>query len=72
MVPHRVRLYIIALIFALALIGAIVLSALGKADTEGFIICATLVAVLTPALVDAEQVRRKRFGKPDSDPDESN
>lgn len=71
MVPHKIRLYVIAAIFALALIGAVTLSALGKADTEGFVICATLVAVLTPALLDAEQVRRKRFSKPDSDPDES-
>jgi hypothetical protein len=60
MVPHAVRLIVIAVCFVAALAALVVLIALGKASGEGFVAVLTMLGIFGPALLDAETVRRKR------------
>ena len=60
MPSHRLRVIAILVAWAVATIGLIVLLALERTSTVEFGIVAGLVATLTPALVDAVTVERRR------------
>jgi len=62
MIPHKTRLFLIAALFALALIAVVVLVALGQDEGTGFGAILGMLGTLAPALLDskAEQSRRDR------------
>lgn len=57
---HRLRVIAILVAWAIVTIGLIVLVALGQTEGTGFGVVAGIEAALTPALVDALAVERRR------------
>lgn len=60
MSSHKIRLAIIAALAAIALIGVIVLIALGQAEGTAFGIVTGVLSTLVPALLDAAAVETRR------------
>lgn len=60
MIPHRLRVQIIALANFVAFVAIVVLTELGRVESQGFAIAVAAQAVLFPALLDALAVERRR------------
>lgn len=60
MTSHKIRLAVIALLASIALVGVIVLIALGQAEGTAFGIVTGVLSTLVPALLDAAAVESRR------------
>jgi hypothetical protein len=60
MTSHKIRLTVITILAAIALIGVIVLIALGQTEGTGFGIVTGILGTLMPALLDASVVETRR------------
>jgi hypothetical protein len=60
MQKHQIRLLVIAAVALAALIGVIVLAALGQSEGTGFGIVTGILSTSVPALFDAAAVEKRR------------
>ena len=60
MASHKVRLVLIAILTLAALVGVIVLVAMGQTEGTGFGIVTGVLGTLVPALLDAARVETRR------------